>query len=67
MLERGLDINMPDIFSVVIENCIICDGAEVKKGSVLKSCLIGPSFVVAEGSTHEKQHLGESNEFMNIE
>lgn len=62
-----MDINLPDIFSVVIESCIICDGAEVKKGSVLKSCLIGPSFVVAEGSTHEKQHLGESDEFMNIE
>lgn len=40
----------------------------MKRGSQLKSCLIGPSFVVAECSTHEKQHLGESAaEFMNIE
>lgn len=54
-------------FSVVIESCIICEGAEIKKGSVLKNCLIGPGYVVAEGSSHEKQHLGESNEFMNIE
>lgn len=39
----------------------------MKKGAVLKSCLIGPSFVVAEGAAYEKQHLGESDEFMNIE
>ena len=52
---------------VVIENCIICDGAEIKKGTVLKSCLIGPGFVVPEGSSHEKAHLSESDEFMNIE
>lgn len=53
--------------SVVIENCIICDGAEIKKGAILKSCLIGPSYVVAEGASHEKQHLGEADEFMKIE
>jgi translation initiation factor eIF-2B subunit gamma len=50
----------------VLENCIICDKAVVKKGSVLKNCLVGFNFTVQEGTTKDTAHLtGEG--FMEIE
>lgn len=53
-------------FRVVIENCIICDKAVIKKGSVLKNCLVGFNFIVEEGTTKDKAHLtGEG--FMEID
>lgn len=54
-------------FRVVIENCIICDKAVIRKGSVLKNCLIGPGHEVAENSNKEKAHLTNSDGFMEIE
>lgn len=49
-----------------MENCIICDKAVVKKGSVLKNCLVGFNFTVEEETTKDKAHLtGEG--FMEIE
>lgn len=52
---------------VVIENCIICDKAVIRKGSVLKYCLIGPSHEVASNTNKEKAHLTNSDGFMEIE
>lgn len=52
---------------VVIENCIICDKAIVRSGSVLKGCLIGPNFDVAEGTNKEKLHLTNADGYMEIE
>jgi carbonic anhydrase/acetyltransferase-like protein (isoleucine patch superfamily) len=57
--------NQFNSFRVVIENCIICDKAVIKSGSVLKNCLVGCNFVVQENTTVEKAHLtGEG--FMEI-
>lgn len=54
------------ISRVVLENCIVCDKAIIKKGSVLKNCLVGLNFIVEEGTTKDKAHLtGEG--FMEIE
>lgn len=51
---------------VVLENCIICDKAVVKKGSVLKNCLVGFNYTVEEETVKDKAHLtGEG--FMEIE
>lgn len=52
---------------MVIENCIICDKAVIKSGSVLKNCLIGFSFVVPEETKKEKVHLSGSESYMEIE
>jgi translation initiation factor eIF-2B subunit gamma len=51
---------------VVIENCIICDKAVIKKGSILKNCLVGFNFIVHEDTTKDKAHL-TSEGFMEIE
>lgn len=53
--------------SVVIENCILCDNAIVRKGSNLKNCLIGSSHEVAENTIKEKAHLTNSDGYMEIE
>ncbi|XP_055387490.1 translation initiation factor eIF-2B subunit gamma [Condylostylus longicornis] len=50
-----------------ILNSIVCSHARVKKGTTLKSCLIGPNFVVEEESDHEKVHLTNADGFMEIE
>lgn len=43
--------------SVIIENSIICDKAVVKRGSVLKNCLVGCNFVVEEGTIKDNALL----------
>lgn len=55
------------LFRVVIENSVICDKAVIKTGSVIKNCLIGPSFVVLENMKIEKVHLTNADGFMEIE
>lgn len=52
---------------MVIENCVICEKAVVKKGSVLKNCLVGPNHEVAENTNREKAHLTNSDGYMEIE
>lgn len=52
---------------MVIENCVICDRAHIKAGSVLRNCLIGPNFVVEDGQKAEKLHLTNADGFMEIE
>lgn len=54
-------------FSVVIENCIICDKATIRTRSVLKNCLIGSNFDVAEGTLKDKVHLTNADGYMEIE
>lgn len=54
-------------YSVVIENCVICDKAVIQSGCVLKNCLVGPNHEVAEDTTKEKAHLTNSDVFMEIE
>lgn len=50
----------------MLENCIVCDKATIKKGSVLKNCLVGFNFVVQEETVQDKAHLtGEG--YMEIE
>lgn len=51
----------------VIENSVICDKAMIKSGSVVKHCLIGPSYVVAENTKIEKVHMTNADGFMEIE
>lgn len=55
------------LFSVVIENCVLCDKAIVRKGSNLKNCLIGSNHEVLENSVKEKAHLTNSDGYMEIE
>ena len=54
-------------YSCNIENSIVGNKAIVKKGSVLKNCLIGPGFVVEEGSKKQMQHLNNADGFMEID
>lgn len=54
-------------FSVVIENCVICEKAIIRKGSVLKNCIVGPEHEVAENTNREKAHLTNSDGYMEIE
>lgn len=58
---------MASRYSVVIENCVICDKAVIQSGCVLKNCLVGPNHEVAEDTTKEKAHLTNSDVFMEIE
>lgn len=53
--------------SVVIENCVLCDNAIVRKGCNLKNCLIGSNHEVAENTIKEKAHLTNSDGYMEIE
>lgn len=55
------------LFSVVIENCVLCDKAIVRKGSNLKNCLVGSNHEVAENTIKEKAHLTNSDGYMEIE
>lgn len=52
---------------VVLESCIVCDNAVIKSGSNLKSCLIGPNYVVATDTKCERGHLTNADGFMEIE
>lgn len=52
---------------MVIENCVLCDKAIVRKGSNLKNCLIGSNHEVAENTNKEKAHLTNSDGYMEIE
>lgn len=52
--------------SVVIENCIISDRVVVKKGCVLKNCMIGPNYTVEENKKAEKEYLSSARGFMEI-
>lgn len=55
------------IFSCVIENCVICDKAIIRKGSILKNCIVSQNHEVAENSIKEKLHLSNSDAYMEIE
>lgn len=61
------DYNFSSILSCVIENCIIGYRSTIRSNSVLKNCLIGPNYEVAEGTTQEKMHLTNADGFMEIE
>lgn len=54
-------------FRVTIENCVICEKAIVRKGCVLKNCLVGPNHEVDENTNKEKVHLMNSDGYMEIE
>lgn len=56
-----------DIYSVAIENCIICEKAIIRTGSTLKNCLVGPNHEVEANTIKDKAHLTNSDGYMEIE
>lgn len=66
------DTDWPDtitisISRVVLESCVVCDNVVIKSGSILKSCLIGPNYIVPVDTKSERVHLTNADGFMEIE
>lgn len=45
----------------------MCDNVVIKCGSILKSCLIGPNYIVPIDTKSERVHLTNADGFMEIE
>lgn len=49
---------------VALENSIVCEGATIETGSVIKGCLVGSHHVVEQQSEHVNEVLTDSERLM---